>query len=124
MTLFEYLESTKNDYDTYDTVFDFCITVCYVGSIDDSYDKFCAELFSLVSVVDESSMTVNWYELIDKNYEQFKEFANKNWIRSYPGDKDDDIYRWLAELRSLITGWGSDGQYTLYLDFLKTLTAV
>ena len=52
MKLYEVMKLTMGDYDTYDTIYDTCITVCYIdeNEMEDSYDKFCVSITKKVDI--------------------------------------------------------------------------
>ena len=66
MKLYDFMKMSEADYDTYDTVYDACVTVCYADEEDDSDDKFCNEIMKKVEVaeVHENCLIVDWSALI------------------------------------------------------------
>ena len=124
MTLYEYVKEKEADFDTYDMDYDSIITVCYIDEINDDYDKFCIELMKKVNVIgilkSGFELVVNWSDLINKNFELFKDFTNKYWKRDYE-DKDEFIYQWLTEIQNYITGLVPESFYTILCDFIKEL---
>lgn len=124
MTLYEYVKEKETDFDTYDMDYDAVITVCYIDEINDNYEKFCVELMKKVNVIgilkSGFELVVNWSDLVDKNFELFKDFTNKYWKQDYE-DKDEFIYQWLTEIQNYIVGNVPDSFYKILCDFLETL---
>lgn len=129
MTLYEFLRLEKSDFDTYDTVYDVCVTVCepYEGTMADmdNYDAFCDCIYKHVELVektDECSCTANWTGFITDNLSVFRECANemwkKEWIYKYGGEPDDDdlIYEWINEIHSWLAGYVSESEYKEFME--------
>lgn len=116
MTLYEYLKLSENDFDTYDTVYDAGVTVCYIADEDenDEYDKFCNGIIKKVEVVkiNDDSPVVNWTELIERNMDKFKAFAREYWIYDYEDDIDEFIYQWINEIHYYVAGYVDEDFYT------------
>ena len=130
MKLYEIMKLSQDDYDTYDTVYDAEVTVCYIDEEDaeDNYDKFCIELMKKVEVeriVPESHLIVKWTELIQNNMEKFKEFTKENWYEScqYEDDEDEFIYQWIKEIHYYLAGYVSEDFYDKLVEFVQTLEA-
>ena len=108
MTLYEYLKMTENDFDTYDTVFDTEVTVCYIESENDEYDKFCNGIIKKVDVIciNDDSPIVNWTEMIERNINKFKAFTKEYWYENcqYEDDIDEFIYQWINEIHQYMAG--------------------
>lgn len=110
MTLYEYLKVTENDFDTYDTVYDTGVTVCYIADEDeeDEYDKFCNGIIKKVDVVEmnDDSPIVNWTKMIERNMDKFKAFTKENWYENcqYEDDVDEFIYQWINEIDQYMAG--------------------
>lgn len=117
-TLYEYINMTESDIDTYDTKYDTGVTVCHIYEENDEYDKFCNEIIKKVNVVEinEYSVTVNWSELIEKNIDKFKKFTAEHWYEScqYEDDEDEFVYQWIEEIHQYMAG-------NVSIDFYKTL---
>ena len=123
MTLYEYLKLTRGDFDTFDTVFDASITVCYISDEDEEYDdfnKFCNGIIKKVDVVRINGdwIIVNWYEMIKRNIDKFKAFTKENWREDcqYEDDDDELIYQWINELHYYMAGYVSED---FYIDLKK-----
>lgn len=116
MTLYEYLKLSENDFDTYDTVYDAGVTVCYIADEDekDEYDKFCNGIIKKVEVIkiNDDSPVVNWTELIERNMDKFKAFAREHWIYDYEDDIDEFIYQWINEIHYYVAGYVDEDFYT------------
>lgn len=126
LTLYEYLRLGQGDYDTYDTVYDAVVTVCYIDEEDvsDAYDKFCVEIAKKVDVVgvaNDCELTVNWNDLIVRNMEKVKAFTKKYWKNQYEDDEDELVYQWINEIHMYLAGYVSESFYKTLLEFLNTL---
>ena len=126
MTLHEFIRLQENDFDTYDTEYDACVTVCYSDVEEhemDDYEWFCNEIVKKVNVVkvNNLSLSVNWSELIQRNMEKFKEFTNKYWKYTYEDDIDEFIYQWINEINLYLAGYVSESFYKTLNKFVETL---
>ena len=128
MNLLEYVRKHKADFDTYDTEFDACITVCYIDEDDmregDNYTRFCAFLMSKVEVEegDGGDPVCRWSELIRHNMETFRAFTREYWKKScqYPDD-DDFIEAWLHEIHMYLAGYVSESFYAELVELAEEL---
>ena len=119
MTLYDFLKQEDTDFDTYDLVFDACVTVCVPEKDSkelDWYDKFYNLILKHVDVkekIDECTATVDWYKFIEANIEVFKDITNETWYIKYDryDDDDDFIYDWITELDGLLAGNGQECVY-------------
>lgn len=127
MKLYDIMKVTEEDYDTYDTVYDAVITVCYIEEDDsnDDYDKFCIELMKKVEVENKSGdgLVVKWTELITNNMEKFRAFTEKYWGRKYRDDEDEFVYQWINEIHLYMAGYVSEDFYKTLVEFVGTLEA-
>lgn len=129
MKLYDFLKISQNDFDTYDTVFDTGVTVCYIDEEDaeDSYDKFCIELMKKVEVEEQNDdiLIVKWTELIQNNMEKFRAFTAKHWyeICQYEDDEDEFIYQWINEIHQYMAGNVSEKFYDKLVKLVETLEA-
>ena len=129
MKLYDYMKISKEDYDTYDTVYDAGITVCYIeeDGENDYYDKFCIELAKKVEIKEKNgdSPVVKWTELIQNNMEKFKSFTKEYWYEScqYEDDDDEFIYQWITEIDAYMAGNVSEDFYEILVKFVETLEA-
>ena len=127
MKLYEIMKLSQNDYDTYDTVYDAEVTVCYIDEEDmeDSYDKFCIELMKKVEVekINGDILLVKWTELIETNMEKFKAFTEKHWRNTYEDDEDEFIYQWINEIHYYLAGYVSEDFYDTLVEFVNSLKA-
>ena len=125
MTLYEYLRLKEDDFDTYDTVFDAGVTVCYIDKENDEYDKFCNGIIKKVDVIhiDGDCPTVNWYEMIERNIDKFKVFTKENWYEDcqYEDDIDDFIYEWINEIDKYMAGYVSEDFYSVLNELVNSL---
>ena len=125
MTLYEYLKMKENDFDTYDTVYDAVVTVCYIEEEDDEYDKFCNGIIKKVDVIhiNDDSPTVNWTEMIERNIDKFKAFTKEYWKTDcqYEDDIDDFIYEWINEIHAYMAGYASIDFYSVLNELVDSL---
>lgn len=127
MKLYDFLKISQNDFDTYDTVYDTGVTVCYIDEEDaeDSYDKFCIELMKKVEVKEQNDdiLIVKWTEFIQNNMDKFKKFTAENWYEScqYEDDEDEFIYQWINEIDQYMAGNVSEDFYDELVKFVETL---
>lgn len=128
MKLYDYLKLTEADYDTYDTVYDTGVTVCFIDDEDegtDNYYKFCADIMRKVEVekINGDIIIVNWTKLIKDNMKKFKAFTKENWYanRQYEDDEDDFIYAWINEIHAYFAGYVSESFYDVLAKFVGEL---
>ena len=126
MTLYEFIKLQENDYDTYDTEYDACVTVCYSDIEDneaDNYEWFCNNIIKKVNVVrvNNYSLSVNWSELIQRNMDKFKEFTSKYWKYTYEDDIDEFICQWINEIHLYMAGYVDEDFYKILNEFLESL---
>lgn len=127
MKLYEVLKMSEADYDTYDTVYDAVVTVCYIDEeyAKDSYDNFCVGIMKKVEVVQIMSdeLICEWTKLIQNNMEKFRAFTEKHWNRKYRDDEDEFIYQWINEIHYYIAGYVSEDFYDTLVEFVDSLEA-
>ena len=119
MNLYDWLKEKDNDYDTYDTVYDICVTVCvpYEGLYPEWYDKFCNFVLKHVDVVEGTSdyeCIADWNKFIEDNIETFREITKETW--NYMPDDEDFNYEWISEIGKLLAGYGSEKTYHYLMD--------
>ena len=128
MKLYEIMKMSQNDYDTYDTVYDACVTVCYIDEEDeakDSYYKFCTEIIKKVEVekINGDVLIVKWTELIENNMEKFRAFTEKHWRYTYEDDEDEFIYQWINEIHYYLAGYVDEDFYDVLVKLVDSLKA-
>ena len=127
MKLYEVLKMSEADYDTYDTVYDADVTVCYIEEEDaeDSYDKFCINIMKKVEVAQIMSdeLICEWTKLIQNNMEKFRAFTEKHWDNQYEDDEDEFIYQWINEIHYYLAGYVSEDFYDTLVEFVDSLEA-
>jgi len=127
MKLYDYMKVSEEDYDTYDTVYDAVVTVCYIeeDAENDSYDNFCIELMKKAEVESKcgDGLVVKWTELITGNMDKFRAFTEKHWRYKYRDDEDEFIYQWINELHLYMAGYVSEDFYDTLIEFVETLEA-
>lgn len=131
MKLYDFMKVSMNDWDTYDNVYDACVTVCYIDEeySDDNFanfDKFNIELMKKVDVIrqtDDCSLLVDWTKLITDNMDKFRAFTEKHWGRKYRDDDDEFIYQWINEIHYYVAGYVSEDFYDILAEFVETLEA-
>ena len=125
MTLFEYLQMTESDFDTYDTKYDTGVTVCHIYEEDeaDEYDKFCNGIIKKVNVVEihGDTLTVNWSELIERNIDKFKKFTKKHWRYQYEDNTDEFVYQWINEIHAYMAGYVGESFYSKLNKFVDSM---
>ena len=120
MKLFDYMvKENKTDLDTYDTVYDRCVTIS--ADVDyppeDDYDEFVFALTKLVDfkeVYSSCEVVCDWIGLIKRNMDVFRDFADKYWYKNNFKHDDDFIPEWIRELHLFAAGYGEDGKYGFY----------
>lgn len=128
MKLYDFIKLTEADYDTYDTIYDNGVTVCFIDEEDeerDSYDKFCVDIMKKVEMEKQNGdiLIVNWTKLIQDNMEKFKSFTEKHWRYTYEDDEDEFIYQWINEIQAYMAGYVSENFYGVLVEFVETLEA-
>lgn len=128
MKLYEFMKLTEADYDTYDTVYDACVTICYIDEEDetrDDYYKFCANIMKKVEMEKQNGdiLIVNWTKLIQDNMEKFKSFTEKHWKYTYEDDEDELVYQWINEIQAYMAGYVSEDFYGVLVKFVDELEA-
>lgn len=125
VTLYDFLNITQKDFDTYDTEYNASVTVCYLGKSEhDEYDEFCNAIMKKVNVIKQTndiSLIVNWNDLITNNMEKFKTFAKEHWVMQYENDIDEFIYQWIKEIDLYMAGNVSMNFYKILNKFVNTL---
>lgn len=127
MKLYDFVKLTEADYDTYDTVYDEGVTVCFIDEEDekgDNYYKFCADIMRKVEVEKQNGdfLIVDWTKLIKDNMEKFRAFSMRHWAFEYK-DEDDFIYEWIKEIHAYMAGYVSESFYDTLVEFVETLEA-
>lgn len=125
MTLYDFLEKEKSDFDTWDTVYDQCVTVCYTCDEheENSYFKFCNGISKKVEItekINDFTVQVEWSRLIKENMEKFKFFSDTNWKNKYD-DEDVFIEQWIEEIHHYIAGYVDEDFYETLNKFISTL---
>lgn len=125
MNLYDWLKEKDNDYDTYDTVYDICVTVCvpYEGLSPEWYDKFSDFVLKHVEVVEETSdfeCIADWNEFIEHYKDIFKMITAESW--NHMPDDEDFNYEWIREIDKLLTGYGSEKTYHYLMDIFTENT--
>ena len=127
MTLYDYLEVSKKDFDTCDIDYDAEVTVCYIAKEDevDEYDKFCNGIIKKVNVLRGHPyfLTVDWSKLIERNIDKFKKFSAEHWYENcqYEDDIDEFIYQWINEIHQYMAGNVSMDFYAVLNELVDTL---
>lgn len=130
MRLYNFLKEkeNENDYDTYDNVYDICVTVSHIEEEHDYYDMFCKRLYQKVNVLDiiNGNLIVDWSELIKRNMSKFIKFMKNNWKNQfdYINDVDEFIYQWIKEIGLYISGYVPNSFYEVLYNFVDDLCGV
>lgn len=126
MKLHELVKLSQADYDAYDTDFDTSVTVCYIGKINDDYDRFCDEIIKKVEVIrifPDSHIVVDWSKLIRDNMEMFRAFTEEYWDEKYREDEDEFMYKWIEEIHLFMAGYAPEDFYGTLFKFAEALKA-
>lgn len=128
MKLYDFMKLTEADYDTYDTVYDACVTVCCIDAEDeerDSYYKFCTDITKKVEMVKQNGdiLIVDWTKLIKENMEHFKLFTENNWNNHYEDDEDEFMYQWINEIHYYMAGYVAEEVYEELVELVNKLKA-
>ena len=123
MTLYELLKMEQCDFDTFDTVFDICVTVCdpYVPDEGEEewFDKFYDFIIKNVEVMEktgECTCICKWYDFIKNNIEVFRNAANDMWFEDcIPDNEEDLIYEWIKDIHLWLAGYGSECEYKKFM---------
>lgn len=128
MKLFELVNILQEDFDTYDTVYDAEVTVCFIeeNEDNDNYDKFCIGIIKKVEVVKGNGnhgLIVKWNDLIKNNMDKFKAFSAEHWCEDcqYEDDDDEFVYQWIDEIHNYMTGCVSEDFYGVLVEFVESL---
>lgn len=119
MTLYDYLTIDDGSFDTYDTVYDAVVTVERIEKEKEYYDKFCNGIMKLVKFVKKTSnyeLVCEWADLIERNFDIFKEFASKHWDNQYEDDRDEFVYQWINEIHYWMAGYTSEPVYKTFVE--------
>ena len=123
--LYDYLQMSECDFDTYDTKYDAVVTVCHIYEEEDEYDKFCNNIMKKVNVVKINGdyLIVDWCELIERNSIKFRMFTAENWYENcqYEDDEDEFVYQWINEINQYMAGYVSMGFYSKLNTFVDSL---
>lgn len=124
MTLYEFIKMEQADFDTFDTVFDICVTVCEpyvcVEEEEEYYDKFYDFILKNVDVVEktgECTCICKWYDFIKNNIEVFRKAANDMWYEGLVPDNEEDlIYEWIKDMEGWLAGYVSEDSYKNFME--------
>lgn len=122
MNLYDFLTLEKADFDTYDSVFDVCVTVCEPyeyeeGDEKEYYDIFNELMMKKVEVEEktgECTCVCKWSDFITKNLDTFRSAADELWVRT-PEPDDDLIYEWIKEINAWMAGYVSESAYKKFV---------
>jgi len=122
MTLYDFILQEQGDFDTYDTVFDVCVTVCEPYEYDEGEEKQYYDIFNDLIMknveVDykksDYECICKWNDFIEKNIETFRKAADELWYHT-PKNDDDLIYEWIREINSWIAGYVSESVYKKFV---------
>ena len=122
MTLYDFILQEQGDFDTYDTVFDVCVTVCEPYEYDEGEEKEYYDIFSdmIIKMVEveektgECTCICKWSDFIKNNIETCRNAAEELWY-SAPKEDDDLIYEWIKEINSWMAGYVSESVYKKFV---------
>ena len=124
MTLYDFIMQEQADFDTYDTEFDTCVTVCEPYEYDEGEEKEYYDIFNdlimqkveLVEKTGECTCVCKWSDLIKKNLEVFRKAADDLWYHYLTPENDNDlIYEWIREINSWMAGYVSESVYKKFV---------
>jgi len=127
MTLYDFIMQEHADFDTYDTVFDTCVTVCEPYEYGEGEEKEYYDIFNDLMMknvefsekISECSCVCKWSDFIKNNLEVFRKAADELWVRT-PKEDDDLIYEWIREINSWMAGYVSEGIYKKFVTEYST----
>ena len=122
MTLYEFITLEQADFDTFDTVYDTCVTVCEPyeyeeGEQKEYYDIFSDLIMQMVEVEEktgECTCLCKWSDFIEKNIATFRKAADELWMITPKAD-EDLIYEWIKEINSWLAGYVSENTYKKFV---------
>lgn len=122
MTLYVFIVNEKADFDTYDDIYDICVTVCepyeYAkGEKKDYYDIFSDLIMKSVSVIrktGECTCLCAWSRFIILNKDTFIKAANDLWVH-VPEDENQLVYEWIREINYWLAGYVSENIYKRFV---------
>ena len=124
MTLYEFITMEHADFDTYDTEFDTCVTVCEPYEYEEGEEKEYYDIFNDLMMknvefsekISECSCVCKWSAFIKKNLEVFRKAADDLWYHYLTPENDNDlIYEWIREINSWMAGYVSEGVYKKFV---------
>ena len=128
MTLYELVTIAQDDFDTYDTVYDAEVTVCYIPEpFKENYDRFCMEIIKKVEVekfdVSDASAVCKWADLVTRNMEKFRAFTKRHWFEDcqYEDDDDEFVYQWITEIHNYTCGMVCENTYGVLVELVSEL---
>lgn len=124
MTVYDFVKSQDTDFDTYDTDYDVCVTVCVPcdeSESSDWYDKWYNFIIQHVKFVEQTSeceCVADWSGFIENNIEVFRRAANDMWNPNYININDDEelIYAWIKEINLWLAGYVSEREYHKFME--------
>lgn len=122
MTLYEFITLEKADFDTFDTVYDTCVTVCEPYEYEEGEEKEYYDIFSDIIIqkveveekTGECTCLCKWSDFIKKNIATFRKAADELWMRTPKAD-EDLIYEWINEINSWLAGYVSENTYKKFV---------
>lgn len=122
MNLYDFLTKEQGDFDTYDTVFDVCVTVCEPYEYDEDEEKEFYDVFndlimknvSVIKKISECECLCNWSDFILFNKAVFKAAAEELWPY-VPKTEDNLVYEWIKEIHAWMAGYTSEKVYKTFV---------
>lgn len=122
MTLFDFIVKEQADFDTYDTEYDMCVTVCEPYEYDkdeekEPYDIFTELIMKNVEVerkTGECTCVCKWSDFIKNNIDTFRKAAEALWY-STPETNESLVYEWIKEIHLWLAGYVSDTTYKTFI---------
>lgn len=127
MKLNELLEFFKDgaELDTSDNIFDSGMTIYWDKDEEEDEDyphllrfkRLLAEKVDVVKITKSFVVIVGYTDLIEGNFDLFKDFALENW--GWIPDDEELAYQFIQEFEKLLAGYGTESIYRSYFNLLK-----
>lgn len=122
MTLYDFIAKEQADFDTFDTEYDVCVTVCEPYEYDEGkekepYDVFTELIMKNVEVeskTGECTCVCKWSDFINRNIDTFKRAAEQLWY-ALPKTDDTLVYEWIKEIHYWLAGCVSNKTYDKFI---------
>lgn len=111
--------------DTSDNIFDSGMTIYWDKDEEEDEDyphllrlkRQLAEKVDVVKITKGFVFVVGYTDLIERNFDLFKDFALANW--DWIPDDEELAYQFIQEFEKLLAGYGTESIYRSYFDLLE-----